>query len=153
MSLYDCLPLVLLFDNLSLVLFPPVRLVPVGGDVKVEVEYLYRADTKLAAARLSCQVSRGTFPYISWLLNDSVLPSETHVDSHIQPILSHFALADNRRTLVLTKVGAEESGYYRCRARDNYDESGPWVESDAVLVRVTGEKIKTRCRIKVILKE
>ncbi|XP_044047332.1 brother of CDO isoform X2 [Siniperca chuatsi] len=114
-----------------------LEVVPVGGDVKVEVEYLYRADSKMAVARLSCQVSRGTFPYISWLLNDSVLPSETHVDSHIQPVLSHYALADQRRTLVLAKLGQEESGYYRCRARNNYDDSGPWVESTAVLVQVT----------------
>ncbi|XP_076584666.1 Fc receptor-like protein 5 isoform X2 [Chaetodon auriga] len=117
----------------------PVTLVvvPVGGDVKVEVEYLFTANSKMAAARLSCQVSRGTFPYVSWLLNDSVLPSETYVDSHIHPILSHYALADQRRTLFLTKLGTEESGYYRCRARDSYDESEPWVESAAVLVRVT----------------
>lgn len=110
--------------------------------MKVEVEYLYRADSNLAATRLSCKVSRGTFPYVSWLLNDSVLLSETHVDSHIQPILSHYALADHRRTLVLAKPGPEESGHYRCRVRDSYDDSGTWVESPAVLVQVTGGKIK-----------
>lgn len=131
---------------------PLVRPVPVGGDVKVEVEYLYSADSRLAAARLSCQLSRGTFPYVSWLLNDSVLPSETHVDSHTQPVLSHYALTDLRRTLVLAQLGPEQSGYYRCRVRDSYNDSGPWVESEAVLVRVAGEKIKT-CPVKVILKE
>ncbi|KAA8595164.1 hypothetical protein FQN60_012299 [Etheostoma spectabile] len=105
-----------------------LEVVPVGGDVKVEVEYLYTADSKMAAARLSCHISRGTFPYVSWLLNESVLPSETHEDSHIQPVLSHYALMDHRQTLVLTKLSLEEPGYYRCRSRDNYDESGPWVE-------------------------
>lgn len=105
----------------------------------VWVDYLYRADSELAAARLSCHISRGTFPHVSWLLNDSVLPSETHEDSHSQPGLSHYAIADHRRTLFLTKLGPEVSGYYRCRARDSYDNSGPWVESAAVLVRVTGE--------------
>lgn len=119
----------------------------------MDVEYLYSADDKLATARLSCHISRGTFPYVSWLLNDSVLPSETHVDSHIQPVLSHYALADNRRTLVLAKVGPEESGYYRCRARDSYEDFGPAVTSEAVLVRVTGEKIKSRCQIKVTFKK
>ncbi|XP_032391785.1 hemicentin-1 [Etheostoma spectabile] len=114
-----------------------LEVVPVGGDVKVEVEYLYTADSKMAAARLSCHISRGTFPYVSWLLNESVLPSETHEDSHIQPVLSHYALMDHRQTLVLTKLSLEEPGYYRCRSRDNYDESGPWVESAAVLVQVT----------------
>ena len=122
------------------ILLPSIRLVPVGGDVKVEVECLYRADSKLAGARLSCHISRGTFPYISWLLNDSVLPFETHADSHIQPVPSYHALTDHRRTLILAKLGPEESGYYRCRARDSYDDSGPWVESAAVLVRATGEK-------------
>ncbi|XP_042340419.1 uncharacterized protein LOC121941657 [Plectropomus leopardus] len=120
------------------VMSDPVALevVPVGGDVKVEVEYLYSADSKLAATRLNCHVSRGTFPYISWVMNDSVLPSEAHVDSHNQPILSQYALTNQRRTLVLTKLGPAESGYYRCRAKDSYDDSGPWVESDAVLVQV-----------------
>ncbi|XP_044202070.1 Fc receptor-like protein 5 isoform X2 [Thunnus albacares] len=114
-----------------------LEVVPVGGDVKVEVEHLYRADSKLVGVRLSCQISRGTFPYISWLLNDSVLPPVTHVDSHIQPTLPHYALVDHRRTLILAKLGPEESGYYRCRARDSYDDYGAWVESTAVLVRLT----------------
>ncbi|KAK1885745.1 Transmembrane channel-like protein 7 [Dissostichus eleginoides] len=114
-----------------------LEVVPVGGDVKVEVEYLYRADSKLTAARLSCGVSRGTFPEYSWLLNDSVLPPETHRDSHIQPDPPHYALTDHRRILVLPKVGPEESGYYRCRARDSYNDSGHWVESEAVQVQVT----------------
>lgn len=109
----------------------------------MDVDYLYRADSTLAAARLSCLISKGTFPHVSWLLNDSVLPAETHEDSHLQPVPSHYAIADHRRTLLLTKLGPEESGYYRCKARDSYDDSAPWVESTAVLV--TGEKIKTRC--------
>lgn len=141
MSLCDSLTLILLFLLIFLSLyFLPVHPVPVGGDVKVEVEYLYRADSKLAATRLTCQVSRGTFPYISWFFNDSVLPAETHVGSHFQPVLPHYVLTDHRRTLVLTTLGADESGYYYCRVRDSYDESGPWVESAAVLVQVTGEK-------------
>ncbi|XP_030599762.1 Fc receptor-like protein 5 isoform X2 [Archocentrus centrarchus] len=114
-----------------------LEVVPVGGNVKVEVEYLYTAESKLTTARLSCHVSRGTFPYFSWLLNDSVLPSESHLDSHIQPILPHFAFTDRGRTLVLPKLSPEESGYYRCRARDSYDDSRSWVESAAELVQVT----------------
>ncbi|XP_029295146.1 Fc receptor-like protein 5 isoform X2 [Cottoperca gobio] len=115
----------------------PLEVVPVGGDVKVEVEYLYRADSKLAAAILSCRLSRGTFPEVSWLLNNSVLPSEKHVDSHIQAVPSHYTLTDHGQILVLAKFSPEDSGYYRCRARNSYDDSGPWVESAAVLVRVT----------------
>lgn len=120
---------------------PPVGPVPVGGDVAVEVDYLYGVDSTLVAARLSCRIGRGTFPHVSWLLNASVLLSETHVDSP-GPLPSHYGLADNGRTLLLTRMGSEESGYYRCRARDSYDSSRPWLESEAVLVRVTGDQIK-----------
>ncbi|XP_047434925.1 putative pregnancy-specific beta-1-glycoprotein 7 isoform X2 [Mugil cephalus] len=111
-----------------------LEVVPAGGDVKVEVEYLYTADSKLAAAKLNCQVSRGTFLYISWLFNDSALPS---VDSLGQPITSHNALTNRGQTLVLSRLSPEESGYYRCRARDSFEDSGPWVESAAQLVQVT----------------
>uniref|UniRef100_A0AAQ4R7H5 Ig-like domain-containing protein n=1 Tax=Gasterosteus aculeatus aculeatus TaxID=481459 RepID=A0AAQ4R7H5_GASAC len=114
-----------------------LEMVPVGGHVKVEVEYLYSADSKLVAAKLTCQVSRGTFPHISWLLNNSSLPSETHEDSLTHPVPYHGALADRRRTLFLAKLGPEESGYYVCRARDSYNDSGAWLESAAVLVGVT----------------
>uniref|UniRef100_UPI0037E8E71F Fc receptor-like protein 5 isoform X2 n=1 Tax=Semicossyphus pulcher TaxID=241346 RepID=UPI0037E8E71F len=120
-----------------------LEVVPVGGDVRVEVEYLYRADSQLAAATLTCEVSRGTFPHISWLFNEVIIPSETHEGSHIKPILSQYALAGNSRTLVLAKLGPEESGYYRCRARDSYDDSGPWVESAAVVVQVTEVHMRT----------
>ncbi|XP_078022227.1 Fc receptor-like protein 5 isoform X2 [Epinephelus lanceolatus] len=120
-----------------------LEVVPVGGDAKVEVEYLYSADSKLAAARLSCRVSRGTFPYVSWLLNDSVLPPETYMDSHIQSVLSHYALSTHRQTLVLATLGPEESGHYRCRARDSYDDSGPWVDSAAVWVQATEVSMNT----------
>ncbi|XP_068176903.1 Fc receptor-like protein 5 isoform X2 [Antennarius striatus] len=111
--------------------------VPVGGEVKVAVEYLYKADSTPAAARLSCQVGRGTFPYVSWLFNGTVIPPEINEDPRIQPVLSHYAIADHRQTLFLAKLGPKESGYYRCRARDSYIDSGSWVESSAVLVQGT----------------
>ncbi|XP_034543163.1 uncharacterized protein LOC117815513 [Notolabrus celidotus] len=115
-----------------------LEVVPVGGDVRVDVEYLYRGDFQLTAATLSCEVSRGTFPQMSWIFNDSVLLSETVSEgSHNKPKMSHYALESNGRTLVLTRIGPEESGYYRCRAKDSYDDSGPWMESKAVLVQVT----------------
>ncbi|KAM7008932.1 Fc receptor-like protein 5 isoform 2-T3 [Tautogolabrus adspersus] len=113
-----------------------LEVVPVGGEVRVEVEYLYRFDSQLAAAAaLDCVISRGTFPHISWLFNDTVLPS--HEGTQTQPILSNYVLASKSQTLVLVKLGPEESGYYRCRVQNSYDESGPWVESAAVLVRVS----------------
>ncbi|XP_029990727.1 Fc receptor-like protein 5 isoform X2 [Sphaeramia orbicularis] len=113
-----------------------VEVVPVGGDVKVDVEYFYTADSKVAAVRLRCHISRGTFPYVSWLFNDSVLSSVTNVDSHTHPVEPHYAFADHRRILILARLGPEESGYYRCKARDSYDEAGLWMESEDVLVRV-----------------
>ncbi|XP_008278490.1 Fc receptor-like protein 5 isoform X2 [Stegastes partitus] len=120
-----------------------LEVVPVGGDVKVEVEHLYSAESKMVAARLSCHVSRGTFPHFSWLLNDTVLPSESHEDFHSQSTLPHFVLADHRQTLILTKLDPKESGYYRCRARDDYEDSGPWVESAAEIVQVTDVYLTT----------
>ncbi|CAB1344383.1 unnamed protein product [Coregonus sp. 'balchen'] len=91
-----------------------LEVVPVGGSPKVDVEYLYRADSKMAAARLQCLLSLGTFPFFSWSLNGSILlhPSEG-VSSHP----SH-ALADGGRTLLLTEITLEDTGYYRCRARN-----------------------------------
>ncbi|XP_053713649.1 Fc receptor-like protein 5 [Synchiropus splendidus] len=111
-----------------------LEVVPVGGTIKVEVEYLYGADSKLAAARLKCLLSRGSFPLISWMMNDSLLTFEHH---HLASP-PHFVLTDHRRTLVLAKVGPQETAYYRCKARDRYDESGVWLESPPVLVRVPG---------------
>lgn len=107
--------------------------------MRVELDYLYGADSRVAAARLRCGISRGTFPRVSWLLNASVLPSETNMDARTQPLLRSYALADSGRTLFVTSLGPEESGFYRCRARDSYDDSGPWVESKAILVQVTGD--------------
>ncbi|KAM9314589.1 Fc receptor-like protein 5 [Pholidichthys leucotaenia] len=121
-----------------------LEVVPVGGDVKVEVEYLYTAASDLAAVMLSCHVSRGTFPYFSWLWNDSATLPHLYMESSIQRRLPHLALTNQRWILIHTKLSPEESGYYRCRVRDSYDDSGPWVESAAELVQVTGEKIRTR---------
>ncbi|KAM6939544.1 Fc receptor-like protein 5 [Xenentodon cancila] len=114
-----------------------LQIVPVGGDVKVEVDYLYTAKAKLAAVRLRCQISRGTFPYIIWVFNNSDVPSEFLVNSYIQPLLSHFTLTDHRQSLILTKPSPKQSGYYRCKARDDYEYAGPWVKSAAVLLQVT----------------
>uniref|UniRef100_A0A665UXH1 Ig-like domain-containing protein n=1 Tax=Echeneis naucrates TaxID=173247 RepID=A0A665UXH1_ECHNA len=75
-----------------------LEVVPVGGSVKVEVDYLYRVDSSLAAARLSCQISRGTFPYVSWFFNDSVLPPEAPMDSLIQTLNSMSSTTSSTET-------------------------------------------------------
>ncbi|CAL8388213.1 unnamed protein product [Arctogadus glacialis] len=54
----------------------PLVVVPVGGHVELEVEYLYGADSKMAAAQLHCRPGRGTFPSFSWLLNGAGLPAD-----------------------------------------------------------------------------
>lgn len=121
-----------------------LEVVPVGGDAKVKVEYLYGEDFKVAAAKLGCHISRGTFPFFSWLFNDSLLPAEPSLDPHgRRESPPHYALTDHGRILVLAKLYPEESGFYRCKARDSYDQSGNWVESLPVLVQVSGEKIRT----------
>ncbi|XP_077380644.1 Fc receptor-like protein 5 isoform X3 [Festucalex cinctus] len=111
-----------------------LEVVPVGGDVNIEVEYLYTSDSKLAAAKLTCHVSRGSFPFVSWFFNDSTLPAEPQMDSQVQQVRPQYALMDWRRTLILANLNPEDSGYYRCRARDRYDDSGTWLESGTVFV-------------------
>lgn len=130
---------ILLISSLVLILSSHCGPVPVGGNVKVETETLFTPNSKMAAARLKCVVSRGTFPHVSWLFNNSALPSETHLD----PGSSNYVLTDQGRTLLLAELGPETHGYYRCQARDSYDPSGPWLESTAVLVQVKGERSHT----------
>lgn len=109
----------------------------------MDVEYLYRADSKPAAARLSCRLSRGMFPHVVWFFNEVPLPPEVRPETHNSSYPaghSKYATADQSQTLFLTQLSPKESGYYRCRARDSYDPAGPWVESTPVLVQVTGEE-------------
>lgn len=115
-----------------------LEVVPVGGDVRAEVDYLYTAEAKLAAAKLSCHISRGTFPHFSWLFNDSILQPESGEELRSQNVPSH-----HKQVLILSKLSPEDSGYYRCRVRDSYEDSGLWAESAAVLVQITEELLKT----------
>ncbi|XP_077575746.1 Fc receptor-like protein 5 isoform X2 [Stigmatopora nigra] len=112
-----------------------LEVVPVGGDVNVEVEYLYSSDAKLAAVRLTCHVSHGSFPLFSWLHNDSTVLAETQMSLQSHNIWHQYTLTDWRRILILAKLKQEESGYYRCRVRDRYEESTTWLESGSVLIQ------------------
>ncbi|XP_028977848.2 Fc receptor-like protein 5 isoform X2 [Esox lucius] len=107
-----------------------LEVVPVGGSVTVDIEYLYRFDSKMSAARLQCHLSFGTFPSFSWSLNGSLL------FGCCEGSTSH-ALADAGRTLLLAEITPENSGYYRCRTKDSYDNASAWVESEPVLVQIT----------------
>ncbi|XP_016894142.1 Fc receptor-like protein 5 isoform X3 [Cynoglossus semilaevis] len=114
-----------------------LEIVPVGGDVKVEVEYLYSADSTLVMVTVRCLIGRGTFPHTSWTFNDSVLSSETHIGAHLPSVPNYYAFANLGQTLVLTKLESDTSGFYRCRVRNSYDDTGAWLESEAVLIAVT----------------
>lgn len=115
-----------------------VEVVPVGGHVKVQVEYLYRADHKATSAKLGCQISQGTFPFVVWLHNGSILPSDSLTNFHIPQTISPFAFANLGQTLIIAELGPQVFGHYRCRTRDSYDDTGPWVESEDVLVQIRG---------------
>ncbi|XP_077100074.1 Fc receptor-like protein 5 isoform X2 [Siphateles boraxobius] len=102
----------------------PLHVVPVGGALRVMVKYLYDVDAVTTAARLTCFPDRGTFPTFSWSLNRSSLPPEG--DAHL--------VMQNGQILFLTDVS---SGYYRCRARDSFNDSSIWVESEDFFIQKT----------------
>ncbi|XP_039545929.1 Fc receptor-like protein 5 isoform X1 [Pimephales promelas] len=104
----------------------PVHLhvVPVGGAVRVMVKYLYDVDAVVTAARLTCFPDRGTFPAFSWSLNHSSLPPGGNAHMEMQ----------NGQILFLTDIS---SGNYRCRARDSFNDSSIWVESEDVFIQKT----------------
>ncbi|XP_030627588.1 Fc receptor-like protein 5 isoform X2 [Chanos chanos] len=110
------------------VLSDPVDLevAPVGGQVSVQVQYLYTADSRLATVQLQCVLTRGTLPAFSWSYNRSPLPKERHPSSVIQ----------HGPFLFLTDITPENSGYYRCMARDSFDANSSWVESEEALIKV-----------------
>ncbi|KAG7281945.1 hypothetical protein CRUP_003003 [Coryphaenoides rupestris] len=47
-----------------------------------------------------------------------------------------YGLMDGGRVLVLSKMNPGESGSYKCRVRDSFDNSSAWFESPAVQVRM-----------------
>ncbi len=92
------------------------------------VTYLYDVDGMVVAARLKCVPDRGTFPAFSWHLNHSSLPAEG--DAH--------AVTHHSQILILTDVS---DGFYRCRARDRFNHSSVWVESEDIFIEKTGEHV------------
>lgn len=104
-------------------------LAPVTGTAQVQVEYLHRADSVESAALLRCVINTGTFPDFSWSFNGTTIPLEAHSSTFIQ----------HAHVLVLTHINDANSGYYSCRVRDSFDPNSSWVESEEVLVKMTGE--------------
>lgn len=103
--------------------------VPVTGTAHVQVEYLHRVDSVEAAAMLQCVITMGTFPIFSWSFNGSTITLEPSSPTFIQ----------HDKILVLTHISPGNSGYYSCRVRDSFNSNSSWVESEEVLVKMTGE--------------
>lgn len=110
------------------------------GTAQVQVEYLHRADSVETAALLQCVITTGTFPIFLWSFNGSTIPLGANSPTLIQ----------NDQFLVLTHINPENSGYYSCRARDSFDSNSSWVESEDVLVEMTGE-IRLHSKTKIPL--
>lgn len=103
--------------------------VPVMGTAHVQVEYLHKADSVVEAALLQCMITMGTFPIYSWSFNGSTVPLEANSPTFIQ----------HNQVLVLTHLSPGNLGYYSCRVRDSFNSNSSWVESEKVLVKMTGE--------------
>ncbi|XP_061088675.1 inactive tyrosine-protein kinase 7 isoform X3 [Conger conger] len=113
-------------------LSPPLNLevVPVGGAVQLQVEYLYSADSEAVGVTLRCGVSHGTFPEYAWFRNDTHLPGGG--DSYIITPQGH--------TLILPIITAGNSGHYHCQAKDSFDNTS-WIMSPATLVQKTDGRL------------
>lgn len=107
----------------------PCMLVPVGGPVHLQTECLYNSNWQVVAVRLQCDISSGTFPSFSWLLNNSLLQ---------QRECSKIS-TDQCHVLFLTDVTPANMGYYQCLARDSFDHNASWVQSNTVLLEPIGE--------------
>ncbi|XP_017333816.1 uncharacterized protein LOC108271079 isoform X1 [Ictalurus punctatus] len=104
-----------------------LEVVPVMGTAHVQVEYLHKADSVVAAALLQCMITMGTFPIYSWSFNGSTVPLEANSPTFIQ----------HNQVLVLTHLSPGNLGYYSCRVRDSFNSNSSWVESEKVLVKMT----------------
>ncbi|XP_048871490.1 uncharacterized protein LOC125742994 isoform X4 [Brienomyrus brachyistius] len=100
-----------------------LEVVPVGGAVHLQVQYLHDAASTVVAVLLRCTLTRGTFPEFAWFLNDTLLGEKG---------ASHL-MTDRNGTLLLVPIMAENSGYYRCEAKDSFEES-PWLRSQEHLI-------------------
>lgn len=99
------------------------------GPAHVQVEFLHRADSEVAAALLQCVITTGTFPIFLWSFNGSTITLEANSLTFIQ----------QDQVLVLMHISPRNSGYYSCRVRDSFNSNSSWVESEKVLVEMTGK--------------
>ncbi|XP_048871488.1 Fc receptor-like protein 5 isoform X2 [Brienomyrus brachyistius] len=109
-----------------------LEVVPVGGAVHLQVQYLHDAASTVVAVLLRCTLTRGTFPEFAWFLNDTLLGEKG---------ASHL-MTDRNGTLLLVPIMAENSGYYRCEAKDSFEES-PWLRSQEHLIHSSASRMVT----------
>ncbi|KAJ8263875.1 hypothetical protein GJAV_G00142410 [Gymnothorax javanicus] len=121
------------YGNQELISRPlKLEVVPVGGTVQMQEEYLYSADSEAVGVSLRCTVSRGTFPEFAWFQNHTPLPPEGE-DSYIITREGH--------TLILPIITARNSGYYHCQARDSFDSNSTWILSPATPVHKSDQRL------------
>ncbi|XP_028829855.1 hemicentin-1 isoform X2 [Denticeps clupeoides] len=107
-----------------------VDLEVVWGTVSIHVEYLYNQDSQVAAARLKCDVSRGTFPSYAWIRNYSLLITKS----------DHHSLIHGQ-ILVLMDLSLQGPGYYHCLVRDSFNNNRSWMQSREVFVEAKGKAV------------
>uniref|UniRef100_A0A8C9TVU0 Ig-like domain-containing protein n=1 Tax=Scleropages formosus TaxID=113540 RepID=A0A8C9TVU0_SCLFO len=117
-----------------------LEVVPVGGEVRLRVDYLYDASSTVAAVLLQCAVAMGTFPEYAWFRNNTRLGEQG--DSEVT--------ANRGRSLLLTPAGAGNSGYYHCQVKDSFDNTS-WTASRVTLIQVTGEILLSVRMIAMVL--
>ncbi|XP_023672738.2 Fc receptor-like protein 5 isoform X2 [Paramormyrops kingsleyae] len=109
-----------------------LEVVPVGGAVHLQVQYLHDAASTVVAVLLRCTLAQGTFPEFAWFLNDTLLGEKG---------ASHL-MTDQNGTLLLIPVMAENSGYYHCEAKDSFDDT-PWLRSQEHLIHSSVSRMVT----------
>ncbi|XP_036400744.1 Fc receptor-like protein 5 isoform X2 [Megalops cyprinoides] len=85
----------------------PLRVVPVGGSVRLTLEHDDSGSSDRVSVRLRCAVDRGTFPQFHWFLNDSGLDSRG----------PFHRIEEHSRSLLLTSVNDHNSGSYHLASR------------------------------------
>ncbi|KAG7491177.1 hypothetical protein MATL_G00000350 [Megalops atlanticus] len=98
-----------------------LRVVPVGGSVRLTLEHVDSSSSDRVSVRLRCAVERGTLPQVHWFLNDSSLDSRG--DFH--------RIEEHSQSLLLTSVNDHSSGSYHCVVTDSFD----------AIARISSEKL------------
>ncbi|XP_015211456.2 Fc receptor-like protein 5 isoform X2 [Lepisosteus oculatus] len=88
-------------------------LVPVGGQVSLQVTQLLDENFSVVGVQLLCSVERGSFPRFSWFFNGSQVPEKG--DFH--------AVMEQGRSLILFPLVSTDNNSYQCAASDSFDDT------------------------------